>query len=90
MTITVYTTNPCVQCRMTKKWLKDRDILHQVKDANENEETAAAIRAVAEADGILPNMPYVIVSNGDPETDLHWFGFNPTNLGKYALKGVAA
>lgn len=88
--ITVYTTNPCSQCRLTKKWLEDRGILHQVKDANESEETAAAIRAQAEADGVKPNMPYVVVSSGDPETDLHWFGFIPDNLEKYTTERKAA
>ncbi|WOH20747.1 glutaredoxin domain-containing protein [Paenarthrobacter sp. GOM3] len=88
--ITVYTTNPCSQCRLTKRWLEARSIPHQVKDANESEETAAAIRAIAEADGVKPNMPYVVVSNGDPETDLHWFGFIPSNLEKYTTERKAA
>jgi glutaredoxin-like protein NrdH len=90
LVITVYTTNPCSQCRLTKKWLDDRSIPHEVKDANESEETAAAIRAQAEADGVKPNMPYVVVSTGDPEMDLHWFGFIPANLEKYTTERKAA
>lgn len=82
--ITVYTTNPCSQCRLTKKWLDDREIPYATEDANASAETADAIRAIAEADGIKPNMPFVQISNGDPETDLHWFGFIPDNLEKYA------
>lgn len=90
MQITVYTTTPCSQCRLTKKWLDDRDIDYTPIDANTDEATANAIRAIAEADGVKPNMPLVQISNGDPETDLHWFGFIPANLNKYATQTKAA
>lgn len=90
MTITVYTTSHCRQCAMTKKWLDDRSIPYTPIDANSNESAAAAIRAIAEADGVIPNMPYVQVSNGDPETDLHWFGFIPANLAKYTTTNQEA
>jgi glutaredoxin len=81
--ITLYTTSPCSQCSLTKRWLDSRGIPYTALDANSDPATADAIRAVAEADGVIPNMPYVQVSNGDPETDLHWFGFIPDNLEKY-------
>jgi len=70
---------------MTKKWLDDRGIEYTTIDANADEKTADSIRAIAAADGQAKAvMPYVQVSNGDPETDLHWFGFLPDNLAKYA------
>jgi glutaredoxin-like protein NrdH len=46
----------------------------------------AAIKALG-----YEGVPVVIVSNGDAETDLHWHGFIPDLLAKYAYpKDVAA
>jgi len=76
---------------MTKKWLDDNGITYTAIDANADEQTANAIRAIAAADGDTKAvMPFVQISNGDPETDLHWFGFQPANLTKYTLNKEAA
>ena len=77
---------------MTKTWLTKKGVQFEVVDATEDEQTADAIRAIAAQDGIegRPTMPYVQVSTGDPETDLHWFGFIPANLEKYTLEKAAA
>jgi len=75
---------------MTKKWLDDRGIDYTPIDANTDQATADAIRATAEADGVKPNMPLVQINNGDNETELHWFGFIPEYLEKYATKTKAA
>ena len=92
MTITLYTLPVCRQCNMTKNWLTKHGIPFEVVDATQDDKTADAIRAIAEADGIAgkPTMPYVQYSTGDPETDFHWFGFIPDFLEKYAKPLAAA
>lgn len=87
--ITVYTTPVCQKCTATKRWLDRRGIPYTTVDATADPATADALRAIAEADDVKPIMPYVQVSNGDPETDLHWFDFRPDYLARYA-EGLAA
>lgn len=79
-TITVYTQPNCQPCKATKRWLDKRDIRFQETDVTkpENEKDAEAIRALG-----FKEAPVVIVSTGDPETDLMWSGFHPDNLSKY-------
>jgi len=80
-TITVYTQPNCQPCKATKRWLDKRDIQFQETDVTkpENANDAEAIRALG-----FKEAPVVIVSTGDPETDLMWSGFIPDNLTKYA------
>lgn len=77
---------------MTKSWLTKKGIPFDVVDATADDQTGDAIRAIAAGDGIegKVTMPYVQVSTGDPEADLHWFGFIPANLEKYTLEKAAA
>jgi hypothetical protein len=75
---------------MTKKWLDDRGIEYTAVDANADEKTADSIRSIAEDEGVRAEMPFVQISNGDPETDIHWFGLKPDFLEKYATQTKAA
>lgn len=84
-TITLYTTPRCVQCKPTKKWLDDRDIPYREVDLTTSPEDAEAIKALG-----FTQAPVVIVSTGDPETDLMWSGFRPDNLTKYTHSTKAA
>jgi glutaredoxin-like protein NrdH len=79
-TITVYTTPGCVQCKPTKRWLDKKHIPYREVDITlpENEADAKAIKELG-----FTQAPVVIVSTGDPETDLMWSGFHPGNLDKY-------
>ena len=83
-TITVYTTPGCVQCKPTKKWLDDRNIPYTEVKLEENPKDAEAIRELG-----FKQAPVVIVSTGDPETDLIWSGFMPNNLIKYTTTKAA-
>jgi len=80
-TITVYTTPGCVQCTPTKRWLDKKHIPYREVDITlpEHEADAKAIKELG-----FTQAPVVIVSTGDPETDLMWSGFIPDNLTKYA------
>lgn len=78
-TVTVYTTGPaCVQCNATKRWLNKHGIAFTEINITTSPEDANAARALGYTEA-----PVVVVSNGDPETDLHWSGFNPMSLANY-------
>jgi glutaredoxin-like protein NrdH len=79
-TITVYTQPHCQPCKATKRWLDKRDIPYAEVDITkpENEKDAEAVRALG-----FKEAPVVIVSTGDPETDLMWSGLHVDNLIKY-------
>lgn len=86
-TITVYTTPGCVQCTPTKRWLDKKHIPYREVDITlpEHEADAKAIKELG-----FTQAPVVIVSTGDPETDLMWSGFHPGNLTKYTHTTEAA
>lgn len=81
-TITVYTQPQCQPCKATKRWLDKRDITYQEVDITkpENAADAEAIRELG-----FKEAPVVIVSTGDPETDLMWSGLVVANLIKYTI-----
>lgn len=79
MTITVYTKPNCQPCRATKRWLDNRSVDYQTVDVTTSPDDLAAIKSLG-----YEGVPVVIVSSGDAETDLHWHGFHPDNLAKYA------
>lgn len=83
-TITVYTQPGCQPCNAVKRWLSRRGIDHTIVDVTTSPDDLAAIKALGYA-----TAPVVIVSNGDPETDLHWNGFNPNFLERYCAEGAA-
>lgn len=82
-TITVYSTPICSRCKLVKKWLDSRGITYTAIDLSESPADAAAVKELGYTEA-----PVVIVSNGDPETDIHWTGFNPDFLARYT--GAAA
>lgn len=85
--ITIYSQPHCQPCKATKRWLDKRDILYREVDVTrpENADDAEAIRSLG-----FKEAPVVIVSTGDPETDLMWSGFIPDNLTKYTHSTKAA
>lgn len=79
MTITVYTKPGCQPCKAVKRWLDKRGIMHRTVDVTESPDDLAAIKALG-----YEGVPVTIVSGREPETDLHWHGFDVNNLAKYA------
>lgn len=77
-TITLYTLPNCFQCNLTKKWLNRAGTEYTAIDLNASADEAAAIAELA-----YTQAPIIVVSNGDPETDIHWSGFQPDHLNKY-------
>lgn len=85
MTITVYTKPNCQPCRATKRWLDNRGVEYQTVDVTTSPADLEAIKALG-----YEGVPVTIVSGRTPELDLHWHGFHPDNLAKYALPKAAA
>jgi glutaredoxin-like protein NrdH len=82
-TVTVYSKPRCVQCDATKRWLDKRDIPYSLVDITESPADAEAIKDLG-----FQQAPVVIVSTGDPETDLMWSGFDVNNLKKYTITSI--
>jgi glutaredoxin-like protein NrdH len=83
--VTIYTQPNCQPCKATKRWLDKRDIAYSEVDITSSPDDAAAIKSLG-----FQEAPVVIVSTGDPETDLMWSGFDPNNLDKYTHSTKAA
>jgi glutaredoxin-like protein NrdH len=77
-TITIYTQHNCQPCKATKRWLDKRDIPYTEVDISTSPDDAKAIIALG-----FKEAPVIIVSTGDPETDIMWSSFHPDNLSKY-------
>lgn len=77
--ITLYSLPDCSQCRMTKRWLDRAGVEYKIVYLDQSPEDAAAVAALG-----YQRAPVVIISNGDPETDIHFGGFNIDFLNKYA------
>ena len=84
-TITIYTRPSCQPCKAVKRWWDRKGVTYQEVNIEESEQTRAAIKELG-YDGV----PVIVVSNGDPETDLHWQGLVLANMEKYTLDQVAA
>lgn len=82
-TITVYTLPICPQCNLTKRWLDRAGATYTAIDLSTSPDDAAAVTELG-----YKQAPVIVVSNGDPETDIHWTGFNPDFLARYT--GAAA
>ena len=76
--ITVYSKPNCQPCRATKRWLDKRDIPYTEVDITTSPADLEAITALG-----FQEAPVVIVSTGDPETDIMWSGLVVDNLNKY-------
>ena len=84
-TVTVYSQPHCQPCKATKRWLNKNDVPFTEVDVTTSPDDAEAIRALG-----FKEAPVVIVSTGDPETDLMWSGFIPDNLRKYTITELKA
>ena len=84
-TITVYTKPACQPCKATKRWLDKRDIPYNEVDISTSPDDLEAIQSLG-----FQEAPVVIVSTGDPETDIMWSGLHVDNLTKYTHSTKAA
>lgn len=86
MTITVYSTPKCSQCKMTKGWLTDKGIAFTAVDLSTSPEDLTAVHALGYA-----SAPVVIVNDdGDTGNEKHWYGFRPDLLEEFTLIKEAA
>lgn len=82
--ITVYSRPSCQPCKAVKRWLDKRSVEYAEVDVTTSPDDLAAIKALG-----YTSAPVTIVSSGDPETDLHWFGFNTDFLERYCAEAAA-
>ena len=84
-TITIYSRPSCQPCKATKRWWDRKGVTYQEVNVEESEQTRAAIKELG-YDGV----PVIVVSSGDPETDIHWQGLVLANMEKYTLPALVA
>jgi glutaredoxin-like protein NrdH len=83
--ITIYSRPDCQPCKRIKAWWDRRGITYQEVNVEESPDDLAALKALG-----YTGVPVVVVSYGDPETDIHWQGLVLVNLEKYTLTKAAA
>ena len=84
-TITIYSRPDCQPCKRIKAWWERKEVTFQEVNVEASPADRAAIKELG-YDGV----PVIVVSNGDPETDIHWQGLNMAFLEKYTLPSQAA
>lgn len=84
MKVTIYSKPNCVQCKATYRAMDKTGVPYNVVDMSQDEQALAAVKELG-----YRGAPVTIVSYGDPETDLHWHGFHPTNIDKYIKQKAA-
>lgn len=73
--IVVYSTPGCVQCNMTKNWLKNHSIQYRDVDVQEDPIALQKVRAMG-----YQAAPVVVVPFDWPTPGEHWYGFRPDKL----------
>ena len=84
-TITIYSRPDCQPCKRIKAWWDRKGVTYQEVNVEESSADREAIKALG-----YEGVPVIVVSNGDPETDIHWQGLILTNMMKYTLETKAA
>jgi glutaredoxin-like protein NrdH len=85
VTITIYSRPSCQPCKQIKRWWAGKDVTFQEVNVEESPADLEAIKALG-----YSQVPVIVVSSGDPETDIHWQGLNMAFLEKYTLTEQAA
>jgi glutaredoxin-like protein NrdH len=83
--ITIYSRPDCQPCKRIKAWWERNGVSFNEVNVEESPADLAAIKALG-----YERVPVTVVSNGDPETDLHWGGLHLDNMIKYTLEKAAA
>jgi len=82
LTVTVYTTDGCVQCDLSKKLLQREGITYREFRVDEDDQALNFVKGM----GYLA-APVIVVGfeDGHPLSGDHWAGFNPEKI--KALRG---
>lgn len=84
-TITIYSRPDCQPCKRIKAWWDRKGVPFNEVNVEESPADLVAIKALG-----YERVPVTVVSNGDPETDIHWGGLHMDNMTKYTLTEQAA
>lgn len=79
-TITIYSRPSCQPCKRIKAWWERKGVAFQEVDVEASPMDRAAMKELG-----YEQVPVIVVSHGDPETDIHWQGLVLANLEKYTL-----
>jgi glutaredoxin-like protein NrdH len=82
-TITIYSRPGCQPCKQIKAWWTRKGVPFQEVNVEESPADLAAIKYLG-----YERVPVIVVSNGDPETDIHWGGLILANMEKYTSPEV--
>ena len=82
-TITIYSRPDCQPCKRIKAWWDRKGVTYQEINVEESPADALAMKHLG-----YTGVPVTVVSNGDPETDLHWQGLVLANMEKYTLPTI--
>lgn len=83
--ITIYSRPDCQPCKRIKAWWDRKGVSFNEVNVEESPDDLVAIKALG-----YERVPVTVVSNGDPETDIHWGGLHLDNMTKYTLTEQAA
>jgi len=83
-TITLYSRPDCQPCKRIKAWWHRKGIQFHEVNVEESPADRDAIKALGYA-----GVPVTVVSNGDPETDIHWQGLHVENMTKYTTSEMS-
>ena len=78
--ITLYSRPDCQPCKRIKAWWIRHGVVFQEVNVEESPDDLAAIKSLG-----YQRVPVIVVSNGDPETDIHWGGLILDFMEKYTL-----
>ena len=84
-TITIYSRPDCQPCKRIKAWWERNGVSFNEVNVEESPADLVAIKALG-----YERVPVTVVSNGDPETDIHWGGLRLDYMTKYTLTEQAA
>jgi glutaredoxin-like protein NrdH len=79
-TITIYSRPDCQPCKRIKAWWDRKGVIYNEVNVEESPTDLEAIKFLG-----YERVPVTVVSNGDPETDIHWGGLVLANMEKYTL-----
>lgn len=83
--ITIYSRPSCQPCKAIKRWWDRNGVSYNEVNVEESPADLEAIKALG-----YERVPVTVVSNGDPETDIHWGGLHMDNMTKYTHSTKAA
>lgn len=75
LSVTVYSTPGCVQCKLSRTWLDKHDVPYVEVDLSEDQDALEMVRNLG-----YQAAPVIVASKQYEGASAHWSGFIPANL----------